>query len=252
MITICLTYFRSLTLANLRAALYSVRWQDLSRVERIVVVDNNTEDSTREIERVVDELEWPVSVKLLTCKHEDPNRTHSWSTNLAVSRVKTPWVLFTRADYLLDSDIVARFAAVVDQEPSRESFITARGFHLEAGIDVVELTDWRRAGVGELYVLPGALIDYTQIDSGVWMARKATFDRVEGLDESLTAWGHAQTHFQHKVFEAGVEFVQVPEVLFYHPRHSAMRDLGLAHQQLRDHGIDIKQLWKRYEGVQPY
>ena len=45
MITICLTYFKSLTLANLDAALHSVRQQDLTNVTEIVIVDNDTQDS---------------------------------------------------------------------------------------------------------------------------------------------------------------------------------------------------------------
>jgi GT2 family glycosyltransferase len=101
-------------------------------------------------------------------------------------------------------------------------------------------------------VLGGDIYDHTEVDSGVWAASKETFNLVGGLDESLTAWGHAQTEFQYRLHLAGVEFVRVPEVLFWHPRHGGERDLALAHAQLRDRGFEPRDLWKRYHGASPY
>lgn len=109
MITICCTYFRSLTLANLEAALYSVRRQDFSQVEEVVVLDNNTDDPAGAIEAVIDAQQFPVRVRFLSCKHEDLSRTQSWSTNVAVREARTPWVFCTRADYLLDFSTVEWF-----------------------------------------------------------------------------------------------------------------------------------------------
>jgi hypothetical protein len=81
------------------------------------------------------------------------------------------------------------------------------------------------------------------------MLRRSAF--IE-LDESLTVWGHAQTLFQYQLHEKGVEFVRIPEVLFYHPQHSAPRDLNLAHQQLRERGVALDKLWARHDGAQVY
>jgi GT2 family glycosyltransferase len=150
----------------------------------------------------------------------------------------------------LDFDIVAKFLAVIDSKPaSWEGFITSNGCHLGHDIAACEATTWREAGPS---VLHGVEYDYTSLDSGVWMARRQTYERVGGFDESLFAWGHAQTEFQYRVYTAGVEFVRVPEVLFYHPQHSAERDMDLAHQQLRERGLDIRKLWERYDGPRIY
>src|SRR6516165_12803253 len=111
MITICLTYFRSLTLTNLRAALDSIRCQNLTRVERIVVVDNNTDDQRDEIEAIATAA-FTVPVVFRSFKHGDPTRTHAWSTNMAVRDASTPWGFFTRADYILDEHAVAKFWAI--------------------------------------------------------------------------------------------------------------------------------------------
>jgi hypothetical protein len=54
MMTICFVYFKSLTLANLAASLFSIRQQDFSRVKALVVVDNNTEDSAQDIQTCID------------------------------------------------------------------------------------------------------------------------------------------------------------------------------------------------------
>jgi hypothetical protein len=250
MITICLTYFRSLTLANLAAALYSVRRQDLSSVSALVVVDNNTDDPAAAIQWCLDAEAFPVPVQLRSFKHGDVSRTHAWSTNVAVQEVATPWVLFTRADYLLDFSTVRKFAAIAQAHgPDWNGFITGNGCHLSEDIATCELTPWRTQGPR---LFRGIEFDYTCIDAGVWMARRAGFDRVGGLDERLTRWGHAQTHFQYKLHAAGTECIRIPETLFYHPHHDAARDLDVAHQQLRDHGLDLQALWARHEGAQPY
>lgn len=252
MITICFTYFRSLTLANLRASLYSVQQQDMSCVDSIVVLDNNTDDDAQDIQAVIDALAFSVPVHLISIKHGDATKTHSWSSNIAVSWAFTPWVLFTRADYLLEFDVVKKFVEIAGARASDwDGFVTGNVYHLAVDIAECEKHSWRR-GLSVLQGLPGAEADYTKIDAGVWLARRVSFDRVRGLDEILTAWGHAQTDFQYRLHATGTEFVRIPEVLFYHPQHAAPRDINLAHQQLRDLGIDIRQLWKRHEGVQPY
>lgn len=253
MITICFTYFRSLALANLAAALYSLRRQDLANVEAIVVLDNNTDDLMPSMQAIVDGLAFPIPVHLMSHKHGDHAKTHSWSTNTVLREAVAPWVFFSRADYILDFDAVKRFSDVVRSKSGDwDGFVTGNVYHLNADVGVCEMTRWREAGPRELLSLPGAEASYTVIDAGVWMARKATFDRVGGLDEGLTAWGHAQTHFQHKLFKAGVEFVRIPEPMFYHPQHSAPRDLDLAHRQLGERGISLHDLWSRHEGARIY
>jgi glycosyltransferase involved in cell wall biosynthesis len=252
-VTICFTYFRSLAMANLRAALYSVRRQDLSAVEEIVVVDNNTDDAPSAIHDAIDEQAFPVPVKLLSFKHGDASRTHSWSSNVAVRASSTPWVLFTRADYLLDFDALATFmTAPAAHKPNWDGFVTGHVYHLSADIGMCESTSWRTNGTAVLRALPGAEETYTEVDSGVWLARRSAFDAVGGLDERLTAWGHAQTHFQWKLHKGGTEFVRVPKPLFYHPMHGAPRDIERAHEQLLQHGIDLHELWDRHQGVKPY
>lgn len=251
MITICLTYFKSLTLANLDAALHSVRQQDLSQVREIIVFDNDTADDSNDILDVIDSMGFPVPIRLVTVKHGDSTRTHSWSSNAAVREAATPWVLFTRADYLLDFKLVAKFATRVLEYKGMEwnGFVTGNGCHLADTIETCERTKWRMIGP---YVFNGATFDYTLIDAGVWMAQKAAFERIGGLDESLTAWGHAQTDFQHRLHSSGVEFIRIPETLFWHPFHGGERDIDVAHEQLREKGADLKKMWARYEGVSPY
>jgi hypothetical protein len=250
MVTICLTYFRSLTLANLSAALYSVRQQDLSRVSAIVVIDNNTDDDPKDIWAVIDALQFPVPTHLTSHKHGDLSKTHAWSTNVAVSAVKTPWIIFTRADYLLDADAVTLF---LDAATDDNRFIV--GGYCDVMLDAqrCENLGWRASGVDVLR--PRREYDHVLIDSGVWCASRRLFESVGGLDERLTAWGHAQTHFQHKLFEAGAEFVRVPKVLFYHVQHgyATPKDITLAHQQLKDvTGLAVQELWERHAGPKVY
>lgn len=252
-ITICFTYFKSLTLANLRAALHSVRKQDLSNVEELIIVDNDTTDTAQDIQEIINALMFPMRTNLISVKHGNSSFTHAWSTNIAVRAASTPWVLFTRADYLLSFNALDRFTSVIiPRSEDWNGFVTGHVYHLSVDIATCEQTWWRVDGPSGLQAFAGSEADYTVIDAGVWMARRDAFEHVHGLDESLTAWGHAQTYFQYCMYKAGVEFVRIPEILFYHPQHSAPRDIELAHQQLRDQGVDIKELWARHDGVQPY
>lgn len=252
-ITICCTYYKSLGLANLAAALFSLRQQDLSSVERLVIFDNDTEDLTVDILRTAHALEFPVPLKIVSEKHRDSFRTHSWSTNQASLYAETPWILFTRADYILDFDLMRRFSEIVAAKGEQWSgFITANVHHLNADVNACEQTSWRVDGPGVLRALGGVENDYTEIDAGVCMLRRDVFQAVGGLDEGLTAWGHAQTHFQWKLHIAGFEFARIPEPLFFHPKHAAPRDLALAHAQLAAKGVDLRGMWSRYAGANPY
>lgn len=248
-VTICLTYFRSLTLANLEAALHSVRRQDMTNVNSIVVIDNNTRDDWRLITSMVEGMDFRVRTYTSSFKHGDSSRTHAWSTNVAVDRAETSWIFFTRADYILEVGALDRFIRVVQSKPEKwEGFVTSGGKHLSVDVGMVNGTNWRTAERFPSH-LPGTLIDYTEVDTGVWMLPKATFRAVEGLDERLTAWGHAQTHFQYKLHQKGVEFVVIPDVLFYHPLHAAPRDLDLAHKQIAEIGVNLQEMWQRHPGV---
>ena len=161
-ITICFVYFRSLTLEHLDAALYSVRQQDFSRVNSLVVVDNNTEDDPREILKVVDGFGFPVPVSFHSYKHDDLTKTHAWSTNVAVKEVQTSWVLFTRADYLLKFDMLAQCLWEVDRRPEDwQGFVTGTGCHLTIDIGMCEYLQWRQRGPLAL-LTSGQTYDYTR------------------------------------------------------------------------------------------
>lgn len=246
-------YFRSLTPANLAAALFSVRQQDFSAVKELIIVDNDTESSLNEINRVADALDFPVSVSVHSFKHGDSAKTHSWSTNAAVGLTRTSWIFLTRADFLLDFEAVKKFWMVAAAHGSGwRGFVTSNGYHLNADVGRCNWEPWKTDGTAALRRLPGNEIDYTIIDTGVWLARRDDFEAVEGLDERLTAWGHAQTHFQWKLYREGVEFIRIPEALYFHPIHGAERDIDVAHRQLGDLGVDLQEMWSRYEGPKVY
>lgn len=252
MITICFTYFRSLGLPNLRASLFSVRQQDLSEVDSLVILDNNTDDTPGEIQAVIDSFQFPIPVRLLSFKHGDATKTHPWSTNIVVREASAPLVLFCRADYVLDARAIIMFKEALRYAPDpMNTFVTSNVYHLGVDVHACEQTTWRQ-DPRVLLQLPGVEADHTCIDAGVWMLARHAFLNVGGLDEMLNAWGHAQTVFQHKLHVAGAYFVRVPYPLYYHPMHSAPRDLAIAHEQLQARGISLKDLWARYHGAPPY
>lgn len=249
-VTICFVYFRSLSLAHLEAALYALRQQDLSAVEELIVVDNNTEDVTTGIEALVQDF--PIKATVKSYKHQDASKTHAWSTNVAVRSAQTPWIFFTRADYLLAFDMVEKcFQQVRMRGIPWHGFVTSKGCHVNMPLERCEFVQWRQRGP-QCLEDSGQVYEYTCIDTGVWLSRRDTFDLVGGMNERFTAWGHAQTHFQWKLHEIGVECVRVPEVLFYHPEHGGDKDLALANLQAAEQGINLRELWARYDGPPVY
>ena len=249
MMTICFVYFRSLAMAHLRASLFSLRQQDFTQVEKIIILDNNTDDSTTDIYSAAHEYEFPVPIVFYSAKHKDTTKTHAWSTNAVVRQAFTPWVFFTRADYLLSFDIVKRFASIAGGYPNDwNGFVTSDGSYVGA-LQECERTTWRENGPG---VIQGTTYNHTVIDAGVWLGRSQSFTQVGGLDEHLTAWGHAQTHFQWKLYKTGTEFIRIPEVLFYHLDHGGDKDIVLANQQLASRGVSLQDMWSRYDGPKVY
>lgn len=248
MTTICLVHFKTMPMASLEAAVWSLRQQDLSRIDEIVIVDNNSDALPSDIYALTSTLY--IRTRVISSKHQDLTRTHAWATNLVVAQVESPWFLMTRSDYLLASNTLEKFHAVIDAQPSDwNGFVTGDGSHLTVPLGECERLGWRQRGVESL---GGSRFDYTLIDAGVWMMRRAAFDKIEGLNEGLAAWGHSQTEFQYRLYASGVDFIRVPEVLFVHPLHAGERDIAKANEQLAASGGDLKNMWDRYHGVSPY
>jgi len=174
-VTVTLTYFKSLTLDHLRASLHSLRKQAfLDRVQELVVVDNDTADTQPEIAAVINETQFPIPTRLLSFKHGDASRTHSWSANAAFREGRTNWTFFTRADYLLDPGMIVRcLQQAAARHPGWDGFVTGDCYWLHTDIAAVEATAWRREGAGVLIHLPGAVAAHSIIDTGVWMTTHA-------------------------------------------------------------------------------
>lgn len=252
MIEVCFVYFNAIRLCHLDAAWYSLSAQDFSDVSCVRFLDNNTQDSPEEIGAVLDRYPLPVPVCREFCKHGRIDRTHSWSVNRVVSGVpEDSIVFFTRGDYILDFDVISKFAEEFARH-QEGAFVTGYAHHMAYdergdqrvdGFRDIEPTEWRTHGTGRLLErINGWRVNTSDVDAGVWLTRRALLTTVGGFDESLTAWGYQQTVFQHRLRLAGVEIVQIPEYLFFHQHHAAPRNYDVAKQQLRDRGIDLDDL----------
>lgn len=248
MITIAFTHFRGLSLANLRAALFTVRQQDFDQVASILFLDNNTVDEEKVLQDILDEFNFPVPVHLISIKHGDPTKTHAWSTNFIHRATTTPWIFFTRSDYLIAPNTLALFREQIRHD---NMFIIGGYYGLDITIDQCNQYDWRTYGV-EMLKPFGREYAHGLVDvGGVWLTTKSAFDSVGGLDERMWAWGHQQTLFQYRLRLAGTEFVKVPQVVFYHAEHGyeAPRDHSVAAAQLKEvAGIDVAEMWQWYTG----
>lgn len=245
-VDICFVYFRSLTLQHLDAAWYSLSRQDFSRVAQVNVLDNNTDDSEYDITQVLARYRLPVPIRFESLKHGRSDRAQSWSVNYVCREMSSaPLVFFTRADYILDFDIVRRFHALYEASRdnfAEETFITSHAYHMAydergdqriEGFRDIEIHGWREKGPQTLLTdVNGWRVDSSDTDAGVWLTRRSNLHRAGWMDERLSAWGYQQTVFQKRIKETGTKIIQIPEYLFFHQHHAAPRSYDIAKEQL--------------------
>lgn len=248
MIDIAFTFFRSLDLTHLDAAWYSVSKQDFSNVGAVYVLDNNTEFSEASIDEVLHRYELPVPVIVITAKHGDTSLTQSWSVNTVVKACEEEWVFFTRADYILAFDCLARLKieAILRTGAGEKPFVSGwcwqmaydrEAKNIDAHIDI-EQYGWRERGMPALLEHPYAFrFHETNLDAGVWLTQKQWIADAGWMNEGMTSWGYQQSTFQRAlVGRAGVTCVALQDYLFAHQHHAAVRDFAKASAEYNAHG----------------
>lgn len=250
MIGIAFIHFRTLGLAHLDAAWFTLAKQDFTDVAHVVVLDNNTDDDPRAIEEVLDRYPIPVPRILCFSKHGVPTRTQSWSVNEAARLVQAEWFFLARSDFLLDYDCLRRLRlkrdARLDANPDWRGFVTS--YCHQMGYDeqmsntdalapyTLPEAEWRTDPRGPS-MLVGQVSAYrfhtTDQDAGVWLTRRRLIHEVGGLNEQMVSWGFQQQAFQRALLRHHVEIINVPEYLFHHQHHYAVRDFNQAQAELR-------------------
>lgn len=250
-IGVAFVHFRTTTLDHLDAAWFTLAQQtSWDGVREVVVLDNNTADAPDAIERVLSRYAVPVPVSLVSVKHGDPTRTHSWSVNECCRRIATPWVFFTRTDFLLDPTCLARFRALRDERLARNpqwpGLVTS--WCHQMGYDAaLSNTDalaphshpdapWRTDPDGPRVLIghvPACYFHDADKDAGVWLTRRALWAASGGLNERMSSWGFQQQVWQRRLLRLGTEICQIPEYLFHHQHHAAPRDFAQAAHEMR-------------------
>lgn len=244
-IDICFVHFRGLSLAHLDAAWYSLSKQDFSNVAAVRFLDNNSADSPEDIAIVLNRH--PVSsVNVDYAKHSDPRRTHSWSVNHVTRSVPADhWIFFTRSDYILSFDCLARLrSAAEDPRLFLSGWCWQMAYDREArNIDAlvdIEQYGWRDKGMPALLQHPYAFaFQETHLDAGVWLTSKRNILRVGGMNEGLTSWGYQQSTFQRALVNAGAVCRTLPEYLFAHQHHYAERNFQRAREEYDSFGRGV-------------
>ena len=248
MIGVGFVHFRTCELAHLDAAWLTLSRQSFEGVGHVVFLDNNTTHDPDDLATILDRYPLPVPVIRVFDKHGDPSRTQSWSVNRVVNLVQAEWVFFTRTDFLLDYDCLARFRAERDRRPGWCGFVTSycqqMGYD-EALSNVDALAPhsapdalWRHDSQGPKILthdptVPSHYFRDTEVDAGVWLMVKTAHREAGGLNERMTSWGFQQQVFQRRLRARGVEIVAIPEYLYHHQHHWAPRDFERARQELR-------------------
>jgi hypothetical protein len=248
MIDICFVHFRTLNLEHLDAAWYSLSKQDFSGVRNVFFLDNNTEYSPDSILSVLYRYPLPCPLWLNFHKHGLSDRTQSWSVNTVCKAALSPWVFFTRTDYILAFDCLSKLW-------ERAEGLTAQGLrcflsgwcwqmaydrearNIDAQVDI-EQYNWRELGMEALLRHPYAFrFHETDQDAGVWLTKKENLARAGWMNEGMVSWGFQQSTFQRALRnQAAVHCEAIQDYLFAHQHHYAERDFGKASQEYLNHG----------------
>lgn len=244
-IDLCLVHFTTLTLTHLDAAWYSVSRQSFRDVARVVVLDNNSGSDRAAVAAILTRYPIPVPIVVEYQTHGDPAKTHSWSVNRMLRDLATaPRVLFTRSDYILAFDALARLRAYDEAHPTERLFVSGWCWqmaydrdaqNIDATVDI-EPYDWRRRGMSALLQHPYAFrFHETDLDAGVWFTQRQAVLNVGGLNEGMSSWGFQQSEFQRRLTRSGVRCHAIPDYLFAHQHHYADRDFRRARTEWVTH-----------------
>ena len=187
----------------------------------------------------------PIPVVKVYDHHGDDSRTQSYSVNRVVE-LCSDWLFFTRSDFLLDYDCLRKYREARD---GLNAFVTS--YCLQMGFDErmsnepavapysYECAPWRQDPEGPRSLI-GKVSAYqfhtTDLDAGVWLAHKTRIDALDGLNERMTSWGFQQQEFQRRWRERGWPIYNLPEYLFMHQHHWAIRDFSKANEEINRYG----------------
>ena len=248
-VSICFVFFRGMNLEHLDAAWYSLSKQDLAHVNAVYFLDNNTTYSVKEISTVLWRYPFWKPGQLFSTydKHDNPLRTQSWSVNTVCQQAAGPWVFFTRADYILAFDALARMRAEILDRPTWDQRRFVSGWcwqmaydreakNIDANIDI-EQYGWRERGMPALLEHPYAFrFHETDQDAGVWFTAKDYLAEAGWMNEKLTSWGYQQSTFQRALRNNGITCSALPDYLFAHQHHYAVRDFDKARREYEQFG----------------
>jgi len=252
-ISICFVHFRTLNLIHLDAAWFALSKQDMTGVNGIWFLDNNTEHSADELLTTLFRYQFceSSSIHMELNKHGDPARTHSWSVNEVCKYAPGPWILFCRTDYILAFDCLARLRDHAFEMVSQgiKPFVSGwcwqmaydrEARNIDANIDI-EKYGWRDRGMSALLEHPYAFrFHETDQDAGVWFTNKSYLEEAGWMNEQLSSWGYQQSTFQRALRnKASVQCSAISEYLFAHQHHYADRDFDRASREYQLFGGGI-------------
>jgi hypothetical protein len=250
-LTVAFIYFRTLTLEHLDAEWFTLSRQSSWRgVTEVLFLDNNTDDDPRAIAEVLDRYPVPVPVRTCFEKHGQRDRTQSWSVNYCMREALTPWVLLTRADFLLEYNLVETLVGERDMRtetrPEWDGFLTTYCHQMGcdaqlSNSDVLSRhsrrdAPWRTDPSGPASLVgqePACYFHDTNVDAGVWLTRRRLWEASGGLNERMVSWGYQQQAWQRSLLRLGTEVVNLPWYGFHHQHHAAPRDFQQAARELR-------------------
>ena len=234
MLTVIFIYFRTLTLDHLDAAWFSLSQQDLTSVEEIIVLDNNTDDAPDAIRDRLDHYPVSVPVRVVSEKHGDPRRTHCWSSNRAFELSTTDNLFVTRADFLLNPDCLARFRAAQVREAAMFTTSWCHQMGCDASLSNTDVladhskpdAGWRtdpRGAASLVGAVPANHFHATDVDAGVYLTYQSVWVVVGRFNESMVGWGVNQQDWQRRIARHRLHLTVIPDYLFHHQHHYAPR-----------------------------
>jgi len=193
---------------TLRHVIPSLLRQDV-RAERyeIIVADSNSNDGTTEYLAGV-AAEYP------RLRHLPGAYTgRAMARNAGIETARGEIVLFTDADIIASSDLLARHL----EHHERRSDIAVVGMELQVGsLDEYERLAAHPSERQPLHPASRKRLSWLYFLTGNASVRKSQLDRVGRFDENFTGYGHEDLELGYRLERAGLSIVYEPRAIDYH------------------------------------
>ncbi len=190
----------------------------------IIIVDDGSKEP---VEKILSQVTFDLPLKTL---RQEPNRGRAAACNRGAEQAKGDVLLFIDSDMEVSPDLVLNHLAGYEYRgcvATRGEYYSAPFVKKNRWFKYLDNPDrgprkWARQAE------PGAALPFQFILTGNFSIKREVFEKLDGFDENITAYGGEDTEFAYRLSRSGLgKVVYCPEAVTYHHHHGFKETLKL-------------------------